>query len=116
VTAPGSRRATTNEPRSHSVQGGRCAAAARARRPPPWPDLPKWPIGGRQHGDTLAKTRPSVQKRLRGAREIEKKQIKAARKADRDAQKAARPERGDIDPDLVGITPGPQPIPWADDV
>lgn len=60
----------------------------------------------------MAKSRPSVQKRINEARKLEKAQEKAARKA---ARLAAREEEGldvaaDIDPDLAGITAGPQPI------
>jgi hypothetical protein len=60
----------------------------------------------------MSKTRPSVQKRLRDSRKLEKAEIKAARKA---ARKAAMEEVGDtpdgVDPDLVGIVAGPQPVP-----
>ena len=64
----------------------------------------------------MAKTRPSVQKRIKEAKALEKKMAKAARKAARDA---ARDNRDDIDggfdPDLAGIVPGPQPKPWLDE-
>lgn len=64
----------------------------------------------------MAKTRPSVQKRNKEARALEKKQAKAARKAARDAAKTDRDDIEDgVDPDLVGIVPGPQPIPWHED-
>jgi hypothetical protein len=60
----------------------------------------------------MAKSRPSVQKRINEARKLEKAQEKAARKA---ARLAAREEEGQeteagIDPDLAGITAGPQPV------
>jgi hypothetical protein len=59
----------------------------------------------------MAKSRPSVQKRINEARKIEKNQEKALRKA---ARKAAKDEDSDtdvgIDPDLAGIRPGPQPV------
>lgn len=59
----------------------------------------------------MAKSRPSVQKRINEARKMEKAQEKAERKA---ARKAAREEgqefEGDIDPDLAGIRPGPQQV------
>ncbi len=62
----------------------------------------------------MAKSRPSVQKRINEARKLEKAQEKAARKA---ARLAAREEGvdtdtdlGGIDPDLAGITAGPQPV------
>lgn len=65
----------------------------------------------------MAKSRPSVQKRLKEARALEKKQAKAARKA---AREAAREEQDDlpdgVDPDLVGIRPGPlEHRPWLED-
>lgn len=64
----------------------------------------------------MAKARPSVQKRNKEARAIEKKLDKAARAAARESAKAERPEvDGAGDPDLVGIVPGPQPSPWGDD-
>ncbi len=59
----------------------------------------------------MAKTRPSVQKRRLDATKIEKAQAKAARKAAREAEKAEREDVPDgVDPDLVGIVAGPQPV------
>jgi hypothetical protein len=59
----------------------------------------------------MAKTRPSVQKRKKEAAMLEKRQAKAARKAKRDADKAIKVEVEDgMDPDLVGIIAGPQPV------
>jgi hypothetical protein len=59
----------------------------------------------------MAKSRPSVQKRINETRKMEKAQEKAERKA---ARKAAREQgrelEGEIDPDLAGITAGPQPV------
>ncbi len=69
----------------------------------------------------MAKSRPSVQKRLKEARVLEKKQAKAARKAAREAELAAQREENeelddDIDPDLVGIKPGPHNHrPWLEE-
>ncbi|MCB9662840.1 MAG: hypothetical protein H6732_01915 [Alphaproteobacteria bacterium] len=62
----------------------------------------------------MAKVRPSVQKRLKEARAIEKKQAKAARQAARAEAKASRPDVDDgVDPDLVGLTVGPRAEePW----
>lgn len=56
-----------------------------------------------------------MQKRRVEALKLEKKQAKAARRAAREAEKAERPdvEEG-IDPDLAGIVPGPQPLPYDD--
>lgn len=63
----------------------------------------------------MAKSRPSVQKRNREARNHDKKAAKAARKAARDAARDERdPEAVAGDPDLAGIKPGPQPVPWAE--
>ena len=60
----------------------------------------------------MAKSRPSVQKRLKEARALEKKQLKAARRAAREAEATALREQhselgDDVDPDLIGIRPGP---------
>ncbi len=59
----------------------------------------------------MAKSRPSVQKRNLESKKMDRKMQKAARRAERDAAKeerAALVESG-VDPDLVGIKPGPQP-------
>ncbi len=67
----------------------------------------------------MAKSRPSVQKRLKEARSLEKKQAKAARKAAREAARDAEPEvdvDAGTDPDLAGIRPGPlQHRPWLEE-
>lgn len=62
----------------------------------------------------MAKSRPSVQKRQKEARKLEKAQIKAARKAAREARReegleAVADLADHIDPDLAGIVAGPQP-------
>jgi hypothetical protein len=61
----------------------------------------------------MAKSRPSVQKRINESRKLEKNQAKALRKAARSAQREERSgiegEAG-VDPDLAGITAGPQPV------
>ena len=61
-------------------------------------------------------TRPSVNKRLREASKKEKQVAKAERRAQR---AEGRKQKGDTsaaeDPDLAGIVPGPQPLPWGDD-
>jgi hypothetical protein len=61
-------------------------------------------------------TRPSVNKRLREANKKEKQAAKAERRAQRAEEKKLRPENmnGD-DPDIAGIVPGPQPLPWDDE-
>ena len=64
----------------------------------------------------MAKARPSVQKRIKETKALEKKMAKAARKASRQAAKSNRPDiESGVDPDLVGIKPGPQPKPWLDE-
>ena len=63
----------------------------------------------------MAKSRPSVQKRIKEAKTLEKKQSKAARRAAREANRMNRDVEGGIDPDLIGIKPGPQPKPWMDE-
>jgi len=56
----------------------------------------------------MARTRPSVQKRIKEAKVHEKKLAKAARKAARDAERQNRGEVADgVDPDLVGLRVGP---------
>lgn len=43
--------------------------------------------------------------------------MKAERRAQRAEEKKARPhEKSDVDPDIAGIVPGPQPVPWADEL
>ncbi len=63
-------------------------------------------------------TRPSVNKRLREASKKEKQAAKAERRAQRSEEKKAhRSSGGDSteDPDIAGIVPGPQPLPWDDE-
>lgn len=61
----------------------------------------------------MAKARPSVQKRNRELRKQEKREAKAASKAHRDAEREDEVEVADhVDPDLAGITPGPQTPIW----
>jgi hypothetical protein len=64
----------------------------------------------------VANTRPSVNKRRKEANRREKKALKAEKRAQRSAEKAARvpAPHGDEDPDIAGIVPGPQPLPWAE--
>lgn len=63
----------------------------------------------------MAKTRPSMQKRRTEAAKMDKKQAKAARKAAREAERANREKaEGGVDPDLAGITAGPQPRLYED--
>ena len=61
-------------------------------------------------------TRPSVNKRLRETHKKEKQVVKAERRAQR---AEGRKQKGDTaageDPDIVGIVPGPQALPWGED-
>ena len=61
-------------------------------------------------------TRPSVNKRLREAQKKEKQAAKAERRAQRAEE---RKQKGSTavgeDPDIAGIVPGPQPLPWGED-
>ncbi len=64
----------------------------------------------------MANTRPSVNKRRKEANRREKKAAKAEKRAARTADKAAKVTvtPGEDDPDIAGIVPGPQPLPWAE--
>ena len=61
-------------------------------------------------------TRPSVNKRLREAGKKEKQAAKAERRAQRAEERKNRTSGpGSDDPDIAGIVPGPQALPWDDD-
>ena len=61
-------------------------------------------------------TRPSVNKRLREANKKEKQAAKAERRAQRAEEKKNRSTVSGVDdPDIAGIVPGPQPLPWDDE-
>ena len=64
----------------------------------------------------MANTRPSVNKRRKEANRREKKAAKAEKRAQRTAEKSSKGPSlsGDEDPDIAGIVPGPQPLPWAE--
>jgi hypothetical protein len=64
----------------------------------------------------VANTRPSVNKRRKEANRRERKAAKAEKRAARTAEKSSkvRVAGGDEDPDIAGIVPGPQPLPWAE--
>jgi hypothetical protein len=69
-----------------------------------------------QNGAVAAHTRPSVNKRLREAQKKEKQAAKAERRAQRAAEREKRgPQSTGDDPDIAGIVPGPQPLPWDDE-
>ena len=61
-------------------------------------------------------TRPSVNKRLREAGKKEKQAAKAERRAQRAEERKQKGQTAAAeDPDLAGIVPGPQPLPWGED-
>jgi hypothetical protein len=61
-------------------------------------------------------TRPSVNKRLREAQKKEKQVAKAERRAQRAEEKKLKGQTSSAeDPDIAGIVPGPQPLPWGED-
>ncbi len=67
-------------------------------------------------GPVAAHTRPSVNKRLREANKKEKQAAKAERRAQRAEEKKQKvTTSGSDDPDIAGIVPGPQPLPWEDE-
>jgi hypothetical protein len=63
-------------------------------------------------------SRPTVSKRAREKARIDRQKEKEARRAEaRDRRGATPPRSGDEDPDIAGITPGPQPRPeWLEDL
>lgn len=65
----------------------------------------------------MAKVRPSVQKRARESKKMERKRAKASKKGERrDDDDTEAPVYADgVDPDLAGIVAGPQPHPFLDD-
>ena len=52
---------------------------------------------------------PSVQKRERERQQQDRRREREAKRKERRDDKPAR-ELGDVDPDIAGIVPGPQPI------
>ena len=63
--------------------------------------------------NSLQKSRPTQNKRARERARQEKQQQKAARRLETKNHRPVRPagENGE-DPDIAGIVPGPQPLPW----
>ena len=65
----------------------------------------------------MAHARPSINKRLRETQKKERQAHKAERRSQRAEERKGRPlEASAEDPDLAGIVPGPQPVPWADEL
>jgi hypothetical protein len=63
------------------------------------------------------RSRPTLLKREREKARVEKQKQKEARRLAAKARRAQAPARsGSEDPDIAGIRPGPQPIPWQDEV
>ena len=62
------------------------------------------------------RSRPTQAKRAREKALIEKRQQKAARRQDAKGRRPASGRQpGEVDPDIAGIVPGPQPHPFLDD-
>jgi len=62
------------------------------------------------------RTKPTLEKRAKERARQEKRKHKEERRATLKQQRASAPPRScDEDPDIAGITPGPQPSPWGDD-
>jgi hypothetical protein len=62
------------------------------------------------------RTRPTLEKRAKERARQEKRKHKDERRAAAKADRASSPRReGAEDPDIAGITPGPQPSPWGED-
>ena len=65
----------------------------------------------------VAHARPSINKRLRETQKKERQAHKAERRSQRAEERKGRPPEATAeDPDLAGIVPGPQPVPWADEL
>ncbi len=66
----------------------------------------------------MAKSRPTIMKRQRELARAEKRRDKAARQNVKKPDASDRPEDADddYDPDIAHIVPGPQPLPWADEL
>ena len=64
----------------------------------------------------MARSRPSILKRNRERKRQEKRQEKAAKRAERrdSPEDGGSPVDPTEDPDIAGIIPGPQPLPWDD--
>jgi hypothetical protein len=62
------------------------------------------------------RSRPTLLKREREKMRMEKQQQKNVRRQETKERKASAPPRPQgEDPDIAGIRPGPQPIPWLDE-
>ena len=62
------------------------------------------------------RTRPTLEKRAKERARQEKRKLKEERRASAKALRANNTRQvGSEDPDIAGITPGPQPNPWGDE-
>ena len=63
------------------------------------------------------RTKVTQQKRARERAKQERQQEKTRRREEVKTRKANEPQQlgGGEDPDIAGIIPGPQPIPWNDE-
>jgi hypothetical protein len=62
------------------------------------------------------RTKVTQQKRARERAKQERQQEKTRRREEAKTRKANEPTAaGGEDPDIAGIIPGPQPIPWTDE-
>jgi hypothetical protein len=66
----------------------------------------------------MGRARPSIEKRRKEEARKQRQRVKEARRAERAAEKEKRGDEAppDEDPDIAGIIPGPQPVPWADEL
>jgi hypothetical protein len=63
------------------------------------------------------RTRPTLEKRAKERARQEKRKQKDERRAQAKEQRSSSSRQpGEIDPDIAGIVPGPQPNPWGDDL
>jgi hypothetical protein len=65
-----------------------------------------------------SRTKPTLEKRAKERARQEKRKQKEERRASVKAQRTTSPSprrAGEEDPDIAGITPGPQPSPWGDE-
>jgi hypothetical protein len=62
------------------------------------------------------RTKVTQQKRARERAKQERQQEKTRRREENRSKKSSEPSNaGGEDPDIAGIVPGPQPIPWNDE-
>jgi hypothetical protein len=62
------------------------------------------------------RTKPTLEKRAKERARQERRKQKEERRATAKANRSLAPRRpGEEDPDIAGITPGPQPSPWGDE-